>query len=111
LGDHPEIFNGASLNLRNISKEDEHAAAIDLMPQVKQIWPVKIIPRPKVNRQLFGKKEGSLAKRDVLRSALLPHQITQVDRIQKDGEKGSGVKIGVIDTGVCDLKHPIIPFD
>jgi hypothetical protein len=111
LGDHPDIFNGVSINLRNISKEDEHTAAIGDIPQVKQMWPVTIIPRPKVKRQLFGKEEGSLDKRDIFRSVLLPHEITQVDRIQKSGEKGKGVKIGIIDTGVCDLKHPFIPFN
>ena len=99
MNDHPEIFNGLSVNLREGSAEED-AALIGDMPQVKQIWPVKIIPRPQVQREHFAKGPLAVNKREVWNSTLLPHKITQVDRIHKSGQRGQGVKIGIIDTGV-----------
>lgn len=95
-----ELFSGVSVEINH--KDDEiHASALKNIldrSDVKSVTPVRLVKRPKV--KLEKKKKGT--------PSVLPHAMTQVDQVHSElKNKGKGIFVGVIDSGV-DYLHPAL---
>ncbi|KAH7104321.1 subtilisin-like protein [Auriculariales sp. MPI-PUGE-AT-0066] len=76
-----DIFNGATVGINNVNDLKKIAAASG----VKSVHPVRILEAPQV----------------------VTHSTAGVDKVHAAGNKGQGIKIGIIDTGV-DYTHPAL---
>ncbi|KAL9557641.1 hypothetical protein MBANPS3_001291 [Mucor bainieri] len=96
-----DFFNGISVNI-DTSDEEIHTAALKSIlnrSNVRAVYPVRILSRPKV---ILNKKGSTKAP------TLLPHALTQVDKVHsKLKNKGKGIFVGVIDSGI-DYLHPAL---
>ncbi|KAG1470648.1 hypothetical protein G6F56_002560 [Rhizopus delemar] len=95
-----DFFNGISVTLDTDDAKIKKNALESLLDRsdVSYISPVRKVPRPEV---VLGKK-GKNTK------SILPHGMTQVDAVHnKLKNKGKGVLVGVLDTGI-DYKHPAL---
>ncbi|CAO3613677.1 unnamed protein product [Cunninghamella blakesleeana] len=103
------LFNGLSFRLDDPNPSTVTASSYDEKLQsllddenVKAIYPVKIIPRPKLTAAPLTNDSGSIVK------SLLPHALTQVDRVHKELKNtGKGIKVGILDSGI-DYNHPTL---
>ena len=83
------------------------------MPEVRQIWPVRIFSVPKDEVVWTGNSPMEVANAGLQRrqeagnDTFSPHVMTQVDQLRAQGITGEGVRIAVIDTGT-DYKHPAL---
>lgn len=79
------------------------------MPQVKQLWPVPLIPVPELDVTWTGKDDPpSKFKRQANSTdSWPPHVLTQVDKLRAKGFIGEGFRIGIVDTGI-DYTHPAL---
>ncbi|KAH7303280.1 peptidase S8/S53 domain-containing protein [Stachybotrys elegans] len=118
-----ELFKGLSIKLKDVDTAEERAAQLASLPAVKNIWPVRKIPRPEpVASGKLGRKrdapvrEGGAASKRSLYSrqgsgndtgVYAPHVMTGVDKLHAEGFTGEGITIAVIDTGV-DYHHPAL---
>ncbi|KAI8073486.1 peptidase S8/S53 domain-containing protein [Gilbertella persicaria] len=95
------FFNGISVDIDN-TNEGLHASTLKQIldrSDVKAVYPVRKISRPKIVKSKKGKKNVP---------SVLPHAMTQVDLVHsKLKNKGKGVLVGVLDTGV-DYMHPAL---
>lgn len=100
------LFNGLSLRLKNVSNNDADMAAqkISEMPKVRKVWPVRIrnVPKDEVVWVGDGVEAGLALKRrqESANDTFSPHVMTQVDKLRSNGFTGTGVRIGIVDTGV-----------
>ncbi|RDW76149.1 putative subtilisin-like protease [Coleophoma crateriformis] len=101
----PSIYAGTSFHLHNASDSD--LDTISNFTQVKSITPVRLHKRaaPAQRDQtvrLWDKAEAFLKKRSLTESndTMTTHKMTGVDKLQKEGFDGTGITIGIIDTGV-----------
>ncbi|KAI6883151.1 subtilisin-like protein [Hortaea werneckii] len=107
------LFNGVSFQLLNTTDEDAAAKSIEIMPEVRQIWPVRIfsVPKDEVvwsgNSPLEVANAGLQRRQEAGNDTFSPHVMTQVDQLRAQGITGEGVRIAVIDTGT-DYKHPAL---
>ncbi|GAA5902544.1 hypothetical protein JCM6882_009312 [Rhodosporidiobolus microsporus] len=117
----PTLFTGAVVEIVDQGEVEKLRA-----------WPLRLISRPvPVTRDGLPASSGSLSSASALSSLLSssgskskratvdtsatayandtfgPHVMTGVDKLHAQGKLGSGVKIGVIDTGV-DYKNPLL---
>ncbi|KAF7728819.1 hypothetical protein EC973_005445 [Apophysomyces ossiformis] len=97
--DH-ELFRGASFKLSG-SDHDKALESLLNNADVQYVYPVMSVSRPTVQAQ------NTLAEPNDIVAALLPHELTQVNRVQKELNKGEGISIGILDTGV-DYMHPAL---
>lgn len=92
-----EFFNGVSINL-DTTDEAVHASALQSIldhSDVQSVSPVRLIKRPEV---IIEKKNKS--KRAAAAASVLPHAMTQVDKVHKElKKKGKGILVAVLDTG------------
>ncbi|KAI8346175.1 peptidase S8/S53 domain-containing protein [Blakeslea trispora] len=95
------FFRGVSVNIEDVD-EDTHASTLKQImdrSDVKAVYPVRLLSRPKIMEFEKGKKSVP---------TVLPHGMTQVDLVHsKLKNKGKGVLVGVIDSGV-DYMHPAL---
>jgi hypothetical protein len=87
-----KLFNGASVDLGTTDEETQAAALKNILdrPDVVAVEPVRLIARPKVTIKKTGlDKEPTL----------MPHALTQVDKVHASGNKGKGVLVCVLDSG------------
>lgn len=79
------------------------------MPQVKQLWPVPLIPVPDLDVTWTGKDNppSKFKRQTNSTDSWPPHVLTQVDKLRAKGYTGEGFRIGVVDTGV-DYTHPAL---
>ena len=83
------------------------------VPTVKKVWPVRVISLPNDEVSSIAAGNGSSQSWTNQRRAepgaddFSPHVMTQVDKLRADGITGSGIRIGIIDTGV-DYNHPAL---
>lgn len=109
------LFHGASFRLDNATDAEggEIADRIAARPEVKSIWPVKIIKMPTPNPVMTGKNatasvlSSSRKRRDTEKDTFTPHVMTQVDKLRAEGFTGKGIRIAVADSGV-DYTHPAL---
>ncbi|KAH8714724.1 subtilisin-like serine protease PR1C [Ilyonectria robusta] len=102
------VFNGVSIQFRNLTGTEDRAATVTLLPGVKNIWPVREYSLPDYTTHWRGTPGIALLSRcQDSRDELAPHVMTQVDLLRGEGVTGKGVKIGVIDTGI-DYLHPAL---
>ncbi|GJE92794.1 peptidase S8 family domain-containing protein [Phanerochaete sordida] len=95
--DTKDIFVGASLALS--SQDKSQLASI---PGVKAIHPVVTVSSHKpINRRVVEAAGASLPDGEST------HVMTGVDKVHAQGLTGTGIKIGIIDTGV-DYNHPFL---
>ncbi|KAG0175418.1 hypothetical protein DFQ28_000054 [Apophysomyces sp. BC1034] len=97
--DH-ELFRGASFQISGLDHEKTLESLLS-RPDVQAVYPVMSISRPNVQSQTTKAEPNDIV------SALLPHKLTQVDRVQKELNKGKGISVGILDTGV-DYMHPAL---
>lgn len=101
-----KLFKGVSIQLNNESDVDAAVNDIANMAKVKNVWPVRTIPKP--NDTIIWTANNSSSTRSMMNiqqstndsDAFLPHVMTQVDRLHAKGATGKGTKIAVIDTGI-----------
>ncbi|EJD49641.1 subtilisin-like protease [Auricularia subglabra TFB-10046 SS5] len=92
---HEGIFVGAAVVLDS----EKDYKALETTPGVTGIYPVTRIPAPKpvsIQKGVNGTKTGNTVS---------THVATGVDKLHNEGLFGSGIKVGIIDTGV-DYEHP-----
>ncbi len=79
------------------------AAKVAAMPSIKQIFPVRRYPVPHhVVHSTGDAVQGTIARRKKDdKDTFETHLMTQVNKFRDAGIKGKGIKIAVIDTGVC----------
>jgi subtilisin family serine protease len=85
------LFNGLSVDVSPAER-----AKLARLPGVKALYPVELIQAPKAERALQGLETPQL------NTALA---MTGADIVQAMGFTGTGIKVGIIDTGV-DIDHP-----
>ena len=106
-----ELFRGVSIQLNDVNTAEEKAAKLAALPAVKDIWPIRIIPRPNPTTQWvatdgvsalskLNQGSGSLNSRGAPGEAISIHKMCQIDKLREKGITGRGVKIAVVDTGV-----------
>lgn len=82
------------------------------LSSVKRVWPLSVYSLPKDEVVWTGKTTDgaqSITKRQDSNSTdtFSPHVMTQVDQLRAQGILGTGIKVGIIDTGV-DYNHPAL---
>ncbi|KAL8387692.1 hypothetical protein RB595_009736 [Gaeumannomyces hyphopodioides] len=108
-------FRGVSFRLDNPDGPEESTQAkfrrISELPQVKNLWPVTVVPMPKpvVHWTAAGTPLADVHRRAAaaVGGSYAPHVQTQVDRLLAEGFTGKGLRIGIVDTGV-DYTHPAL---
>ncbi|KAI1360511.1 peptidase S8/S53 domain-containing protein [Xylaria arbuscula] len=106
------VFKGVSIQFHDTATAEDEAAALEGLASVKRVWANRLYDLPKDDIIWTGKnKDASVAhaavKRQSLNDTFSPHLMTQVDKLRAKGVIGSGIKIGVIDTGI-DYQHPAL---
>jgi subtilisin family serine protease len=110
------LFRGASFHLKDVLPDESARARLMDVPGVKNLWPIRSIPRPNDEVLWTGDNNTSAAVPPVVnrrqsddngKDTYTPHVMTQVDQLRAEGITGKGVRIGVIDVGV-DYTHPAL---
>ncbi|KXJ94885.1 peptidase S8/S53 domain-containing protein [Microdochium bolleyi] len=109
--DYP-LFKGASISFSDLETAEEQAAQLASLGSVKNMWPKRIYHLPKNEVQWTAGETASSAIANVKRQAsynetFAPHAMTQVDQLHERGIFGTGIKVGVIDSGI-DYTHPAL---
>ncbi|TQV92513.1 hypothetical protein V2A60_007194 [Cordyceps javanica] len=112
-----ELFQGVSIQLNDVNSAEEKAKKLADLPAVKNIWPVKYVPRPNPSVEWVGSEglqalgnkgaESSLDSRDTAEPITSAQRMGQIEKLRSKGYKGRGIKIAVVDTGI-DYKHPAL---
>ncbi|KAJ2077187.1 hypothetical protein H4R24_005276 [Coemansia sp. RSA 988] len=85
------LFNGVAIDLLN----GRHLQRLAALPTVKRTWPMQMRSR-----------SAAIPSSNVSPNLMFAHEHTGVDKAHKElGLDGTGVRVGVIDTGV-DYLHP-----
>lgn len=105
-----ELFKGVSIQLNDVNTAEEKAQKLAALPAVKNIWPVRSVPRPNPaiewvateGLQALANKgdAGTIDARDAAEPISSAQRMSQIDKIRAKGYKGRGIKVAVIDTGV-----------
>jgi hypothetical protein len=101
------LFKGAAIKFNDLSTADTEAKNLLALSSVKKVWPNRVYSLPETEVVWTGTPEsGSLSKRqdDNTTDTFSPHVMTQVDKLRAQGIVGTGIKIGVIDTGVSCIE-------
>ena len=100
------LFKGASIQFKNAGRTEDHMGILSALP-IKNIWPKKLYYLPEEDVIWTGQAGGHEYIRNVKRQTgndtFTPHTMTQVDKLREEGITGKGIKIAVIDTGVCTI--------
>ncbi|KAG5993799.1 hypothetical protein E4U52_001636 [Claviceps spartinae] len=106
-----KLFRGLSFQFHDVQAAEKRSKEIAAMPAVKQMWPVKVVPRQSIDGALVvGTTQDSrvVKRNDILpKDTFAPHMMTQVDRLRAKGITGKGVKVALVDSGI-DFTHPAL---
>ncbi|KAJ3494119.1 hypothetical protein NLG97_g4286 [Lecanicillium saksenae] len=120
-----ELFQGISIQLNDVNSADEKAEKLKALPAVKNIWPVRQMPRPNPEvdvaatnaiRAILDKDPKAaeqsagqtVSQRDIPAETLTSAQrMCQIEKLREKGYRGRGIKIAVVDTGI-DYLHPAL---
>ncbi|KAI8079682.1 peptidase S8/S53 domain-containing protein [Gilbertella persicaria] len=97
------LFSGVTINMNHGNEQQEDAVLQKILdnPDVKKVYPVRVIPLPKTTFKKSGSKDDN-----VNAPSILPHGVTQVNLVHSVlKNKGKGILVGVLDSGI-DYKHP-----
>ncbi|KAM3426042.1 hypothetical protein NHJ13734_009704 [Beauveria thailandica] len=96
-----KVFYGVSVRLHNSTLSTNQ---MESMPGVTKVWPIEA-EEQKVELQPVQSPEQQPGpqRRDV--SSSWNHIMTQIDKLHAAGFTGSGIKIGIVDTGL-NYTHP-----
>lgn len=103
-------------------ENDNDLAALAAIDDVAGIWPVTLVKRPSPTTKQVSLPQNGGEPQDMISVPVngtsysipyitgdidvnRPHVMSGVDKLHAAGNKGKGVKIAVIDTGV-DFRHP-----
>lgn len=109
--DH-SLMKGVTMQLNTLLQQnDNNDDDIDKMlskvkghSMVTKMYPVRMLSSPKVSFNAIDYQLGTMNA-----TAMWPHRMTQVDRVQQELKKtGKGIVIGIIDNG--KYPSPIIPI-
>lgn len=104
------IFKGVAVEFNDGKNIDEMAFQLTGNRQVKQVWPIRsypllsddmvtLIDTDADDFSTIAKRQASGDSTDTFST----HVQTQVNKLTDAGIRGEGVRIGIIDTGVCIL--------
>lgn len=110
------LFHGGAFSLLGDDDETAVAKKILSLPYVKNVSPVRELHAPR--RQFSTANDASspngrahpLKRRSVdyaIGSNDIPHHMTGVDKLRREGYLGSGLRVAVVDSGI-DYKHPAL---
>lgn len=105
-----ELFQGATIQFNDEKPLDERVAELLVLPAIRNVWPKKLIPAPDAqihavaSRRSEESVSGQVVRRANSNDMLSTHVQTQVDKLRAKGITGEGVKIAVIDSGVCIIE-------
>ncbi|KAJ0280160.1 hypothetical protein COL940_006412 [Colletotrichum noveboracense] len=112
-----QLFKGVSFRIVNGSNDasNDIPGLIAARPEVKSIWPVRMVTIPTTKPLYVGKNRTATSGQFVgvnKRQAeepdtYTPHVMTQVDKLRAEGYTGKGIRIGIVDSGV-DYTHPAL---
>ncbi|KAK0726701.1 peptidase S8/S53 domain-containing protein [Lasiosphaeria miniovina] len=105
-----QLFKGASIQFPDAETAEDMAATVAKMSIVKRVYPVKryAIPNYTVHSTGNAAVNSVLSKRqDGANDTFSPHLMTQVNKFRDAGITGTGLKIGIVDTGT-DYLHPAL---
>lgn len=94
-----DVFTGVSINT------DASIDSVASIAGVLNVWPVQTIKLPDLPLRRPIPSPPSNRAPPVVTSNYSTHGMTGVDKLQAKGIKGSGVVVGIVDTGV-DYLHP-----
>ncbi|KAH8674310.1 peptidase S8/S53 domain-containing protein [Xylariales sp. PMI_506] len=103
------LFKGASIRFHDVNTAATDALHLLSLPSVKNVWPMGLysLPKNEIVQTAGSPQSAQFMKRQFENDTFTPHIMTQVDKLHAEGVVGSGIKIGVIDTGV-DYTHPAL---
>jgi hypothetical protein len=103
------IYTGLSVQIPDTNgtntEGDDFQKEMEGREGVKAVWPVTKTQIPLDKGDLSANPQGNMGQlgdvvaRDLINSPF-HHVLTQVDKLQAEGFTGSGIKIGVVDSGV-----------
>lgn len=101
---HGPTFHGVSFNLHDDTAET--LESIQSMGAVKKVWPVHLYSHTSMRREHFEAfdRRAIQQKRDEV-DTYSTHVMGNVDKLHDEGHFGTGITIGIVDTGV-DYTHP-----
>ena len=98
------LFKGASIQFKDVGRAEEHMRLLSALP-IKHVWPNKLYYLADEDVIWTGRAGGPEYIQNVKRQSgndtFAPHLMTQVDKLRDKGLTGKGIKIAVVDTGVC----------
>jgi hypothetical protein len=103
-----KIFKGVAIEFSHVKSIDDMTARLTANRQVKQVWPIRSyshsadstftpIGTDTDDFSIIADRQAAGNATDIFST----HVQTQVDKLWNAGIKGKGVRIGIIDTGVC----------
>ncbi|KAI0181121.1 subtilisin-like protein [Hypoxylon sp. FL1284] len=106
-----KLFKGVSIQFHDLKTAEYEATILNSLASVKQVWPNRVYSLPQDEVVWTGRSGGvdymKNVKRQLGNDTFVPHVMTQVEKLKAQGITGSGVKIGIIDSGV-DYTHPAL---
>lgn len=98
------LFRGASIVFSDPGTSSEKALDLRRMPGIKNLWPLKLYSRPNPKVVWMGSSSSSFAHSSLRKresaDTVSTHEMTQVAKLRDANVTGSGIKIGIVDTGV-----------
>ncbi|KAM0322540.1 hypothetical protein ACHAQA_009387 [Verticillium albo-atrum] len=110
LNINSSIFKGVSVKIDGPivdDENDEQMARIAQLPRVRNVWPNRRIPHPKLIPSKATQNDHESLKRRAAEGGYTPHIMTQIDKLHALNITGQGMRIAIVDDGI-DYLHPAL---